>query len=43
MPNPKQDSEFTVIFRRYKKGKDGKLMDAYSYGKRAWPIKIKRK
>ena len=43
MPNCKQDSDYIVIFRRYKKGKDGKLMDAYSYGKRAWPIKIKKK
>ncbi len=29
-----------VIFRRYRKGPDGKLLDAHEYGIRAWPIRI---
>lgn len=30
-----------VIFRRYRRGKNGELLDARKYGYRAWPIKVK--
>lgn len=30
----------SIIFRRYRKGKDGQILDARKYGKRAWPIRI---
>ncbi len=35
-----ENSSPTVIFRRYRRTKDGKLLDAYAYGLRAWPIRV---
>lgn len=32
-----------VIFRRYRRGKNGEQLDARDYGLQAWPIKIKGK
>ncbi len=32
-----------VIFRRYRRGKNGELLDAWDYGLQAWPIKLKSK
>jgi len=36
------NDEYDVIFRRFRKGKNGQLLDAYKYGRKAWPIKVKR-
>lgn len=30
-----------IIFRRYRKGRNGKVYDAYDYGLKAWPIRVK--
>ena len=30
------------IFRRFRRLKNGKLLDAWDYGLKAWPIPIKR-
>lgn len=30
-----------VIFRRYRTTKDGKVLDAYDYGLKAWPLHFK--
>ena len=30
-----------VIFRRFRRGRDGKVYDAWQYGVKAWPIPIK--
>lgn len=27
-----------MLFRRYRKTKDGKVLDAHDYGYQAWPI-----
>jgi len=32
-----------VIFRRYRRLKDGTVLDAHDYGLQAWPIRIRRK
>jgi hypothetical protein len=40
MPSKNQAS---VIFRRYRRGPDGGLLDAHDYGYRAWPIRIRGK
>jgi hypothetical protein len=32
---------FRLIFRRYRTLPDGKVLDAYDYGLRAWPIWVK--
>lgn len=32
-----------LIFRRYRRGKNGELLDARDYGLQAWPIKLKGK
>lgn len=29
-----------VIFRRYRRTKDGRVLDAWAYGLRAWPIRL---
>lgn len=29
-----------VIFRRYRRGKNGELLDARKYGLKAWPIRV---
>lgn len=35
---------YTLIFRRFRRDpKSGKLLDAWKYGKKAWPIKIPKK
>jgi hypothetical protein len=31
---------FNVIFRRYRRTRDGRVLDARQYGIKAWPIKI---
>jgi hypothetical protein len=37
----KRTTEDTVvIFRRFRKTKDGKVLDAFKYGLRAWPIRV---
>lgn len=34
----------TVIFRRFRRaGKGGKLLDAWEYGYKAWPIRVRTK
>jgi len=30
-----------VIFRRFRRLKNGKILDAWDYGHKAWPILIK--
>jgi len=30
-----------VIFRRFRRGRNGKVYDAWKYGVKAWPIRIK--
>lgn len=30
-----------VIFRRFRRGPDGKVYDAWRYGVKAWPIRVK--
>lgn len=32
---------YTIIFRRYRTV-NGKVLDAYNYGFRAWPIEVKK-
>jgi len=32
-----------VIFRRYRRGKNGERLDARDYGLQAWPIRLKGK
>lgn len=29
-----------IIFRRFRRTKDGQVLDAHWYGKKAWPIHI---
>ena len=29
-----------VIFRRYRRTKDGRVLDARKYGLKAWPIRV---
>jgi hypothetical protein len=40
-PNKKSDQ--VVIFRRYRKDATGRILDAYDYGIKAWPIPVKIK
>jgi hypothetical protein len=32
--------KFKIIFRRYRRCRNGKILDARDYGYEAWPIKI---
>jgi len=32
---------YHLIFRRYRKLRNGKVLDAYDYGMKAWPIWVK--
>ena len=32
-----------VIFRRFRVGRGGKVYDAWQYGVKAWPIRVKAK
>lgn len=34
-------SSGVVIFRRYRRGRDGQILDAWKYGKKAWPIHLR--
>lgn len=37
----KRTSQNTVvIFRRFRRTKNGKVLDAFNYGLRAWPIQV---
>ena len=31
-----------IIFRRYRKVRGGKILDAHDYGYEAWPIPVRR-
>lgn len=33
---------YVLIFRRYRRDRSGKVLDARAYGLRAWPIRIRR-
>lgn len=37
-----QEDEYDVIFRRFRRTKSGKVLDAYAYGLKGWPIKVRR-
>lgn len=32
-----------IAFRRFRRGKDGKVYDAHEYGLKAWPIRTASK
>lgn len=42
-PSPQggDDRSEVVIFRRFRRTRDGQWLDAHSYGLKAWPIRIK--
>lgn len=31
-----------IIFRRYIRTKDGRVLDAREYGRKAWPIRVRK-
>jgi len=31
-----------IIYRRYRRTRNGKILDAYDYGYKGWPITVKR-
>ena len=33
----------TVIFRRYRRMKGGRVLDAWEYGHKAWPFHLRRR
>jgi hypothetical protein len=35
--------EAGIVFRRYRRGKDGTVYDAHDYGLKAWPIRATSK
>lgn len=37
------DDRSDVIFRRFRRGRDGKVYDAHDYGVKAWPIRPRRR
>jgi len=41
MKNSRKRTGLILIFRRYKKMKDGSVLDAYNYGLKAWPMWVK--
>jgi hypothetical protein len=43
MSHHKESPKGNVIFRRYRRLKNGRVLDAHDYGLRAWPIYIRRK
>lgn len=40
MSKRKDNSSSRVIFRRYRRLRNGRVLDAYDYGLTAWPIRI---
>src|SRR5690606_2007529 len=38
-----QEDDYVVIFRRYRRTRDGRLLDARKYGLQAWPIRVRKK
>lgn len=36
------DDEMDLIFRRYRRTKNGKVLDARKYGLWAWPMHVRR-
>lgn len=40
MSRPTESEDYEIIFRRYRKDKSGKLLDARQFGLKAWPIKV---
>lgn len=40
MRKPPDDQSGRVIFRRYRRLRNGRVLDAHAYGLTAWPIRI---
>ncbi|SPA43801.1 hypothetical protein [Cupriavidus taiwanensis] len=38
-----KDDDYVVIFRRFRRDKSGKLLDAFAFGIKAWPIKVPKR
>lgn len=36
-----RDDDFVYIYRRFRRTKSGKVLDARAYGLAAWPIKVR--
>lgn len=36
------DDDYEIIFRRFRRTKSGKVLDAHAYGMKGWPIKVRR-
>tara|TARA_B100000405_G_C16606085_1_gene382330 strand:- start:392 stop:520 length:129 start_codon:yes stop_codon:yes gene_type:complete len=36
-----REPEGTLIFRRYRRLPNGRVLDAHEYGLKAWPIRVK--
>jgi hypothetical protein len=41
MKTSRKSSDRILIFRRFRKTKDGMILDSYKYGLKAWPLWIK--
>jgi hypothetical protein len=37
----RQDDDGQVVFRRFRRTRDGKVLDAWQYGLKAWPIRVR--
>jgi hypothetical protein len=37
-----KEGRSTVIFRRFRRIRGGKILDAWDYGHKAWPIRLRR-
>jgi hypothetical protein len=40
---PKANQNATIVFRRFRRLRNGTVLDAWKYGYRGWPIRIRKK
>ena len=38
-----QKDTASVIYRRYRRTRGGRVLDAWKYGHKAWPIRLRRR
>ncbi|MDN7608932.1 MULTISPECIES: hypothetical protein [Burkholderia] len=38
----KDDDDYVIIFRRFRRTKSGAMLDARKFGIAAWPIKVRK-
>jgi hypothetical protein len=43
MTKRRRDDGYVIVFRRWRRDRNGKVYDVRAYGLRAWPMRVRRR